>query len=139
MTSKRAAALLALADRVDRGDGDLRDLEIDVAVLALGFFVIPPRYDGGRVGYGYINPNGQQVIPGHGGSQLVPEFMRSIDAAATLVPEGWEYTFQNVNGYPEATLTNHTIQRTAWSAAGTLPLSITAAALRAHAAQMGAV
>ncbi len=56
-----------------------------------------------------------------------------IDAAMILVPEGWEYTLMNVNGYDEATLTNHTLERTAWSSGNSLALALAASALRSRA------
>lgn len=56
-------------------------------------------------------------------------------AALMLAPEGWEYTLMNANGYPEATLTNHAIQRTVWAPGETLSLALCAAALRARASQ----
>lgn len=102
--------LLALADRVEALTGPDREVDAAIAVAALGWFTIPPRYEGDKVGYGYIDADGVRVHPGHGGDQMVPRLTASLDAAMTL------YTV-----LPDLT--------------STCPLKATAAALRALAAQ----
>lgn len=82
----------------------------------------------GAGGWGWNRPG----LPDHFNASP-PAYSTSLDAAMTLVPEGWEYLLMNGNGYHEATFTNHVLQRTAWAAGETLPLAICAAALRARA------
>ena len=62
-----------------------------------------------------------------------PEYTASLDAAMTLVPEGWLFDLYNLNGYPEAHLTNDTLQRVAVSVVTATPaLALCAAAIRAQ-------
>ena len=80
--------LLELAEQVEAATGPDRELDCLIAVAALGFFEVAPRWEGGPIGYGYINKDGERIEPGHGGDQLVRKFTASLDAAMTLVPEG---------------------------------------------------
>jgi hypothetical protein len=82
--------LLELAERVEGAAGPDRELDCAIAVAALGFFELASKWEGGPVGYGYTDNDGAEVRPGHGGDQLVPRFTFSLDAAMTLVPEGWQ-------------------------------------------------
>ena len=67
-----------------------------------------------------------------------PAYTASLDAAMTLVPEGWLFDLYNLNGYPEAHLTNDTLQRVAVSVVTATPaLALCAAALRAQEAHNG--
>jgi hypothetical protein len=81
--------LLELADRVEAATGPDRELDAEIAVTALGFFVADPRYPGAPTAYGYVDEDGSRVEPGHGGKQLIRQFTSSLDAAMTLVPVGW--------------------------------------------------
>ena len=83
--------LRLLADRVEAATGPDRELDCVIAVAALGFFEVPPRWEGAPIGYGYIDADGAEVRPGQGGDQLVRHFTTSLDAAMTLVPEGAEF------------------------------------------------
>lgn len=80
-----SAALQALADSVENSKPD-REMDCAIAVAALGFFEVAPKWEGGPIGYGYIDADGCRVEPGHGGDQLVPRFTTSLDAALKLVP-----------------------------------------------------
>lgn len=84
-----APELVALAARVEAAGGGDRELDCRVAAAAGGFFELPPKWEGGPIGYGYLDADGGEVRPGHGGDQLVPRYTRSLDAAMTLVPVGW--------------------------------------------------
>lgn len=77
-----------LIERVAVGGPD-REIDAMIGVAIGRFFEIPPKWDGGPVGYGYIDSDGAEVRPGNGGKQLVPFYTSSIDAAMTLVPRGW--------------------------------------------------
>lgn len=71
---------------------------------------------------------------GHGGQGYIPpDYTGSLDAAVTLVPEGWaDISMLNSNGYYEATLNNHNIKRTAWGHNDhSFALALSAAAIRA--------
>ena len=72
MTTNRAT-LLALADRVEKASGPDRELDAAVCVAALGMFE-----EGGSVGF-----------TGRGDMRPPPNFTASIDAALSLVPDGW--------------------------------------------------
>lgn len=75
-----------LIAKIEAGEVPLRELDCEIAVCAAGFFTIPPKWEGGPVGYGYTDSDGHEVHPGHGGDQLVCRYTASIDAALTLVP-----------------------------------------------------
>lgn len=80
--------LLKLAERCEAATGPDRSLDCAIAVAAADYFLLPPKWDGGPVGYGYFDADGAEVHPGHGGDQLVKRYTASLDAAMTLVPEG---------------------------------------------------
>ena len=89
--------LLALADRVEKATGPDRELDLELAVRVnyKGMFDdltaiyqwgaggdeidchYPPK--NGKPSKGYLDP-----------AQFCPRFSASLDAAMTLVPEGWE-------------------------------------------------
>lgn len=84
-----AETLLELAARCVAATGPDRELDCDIAVAALGFFTLPPRYEGGDVLYCYKDDKGVTNSPGQAGDMLVRHFTASLDAAMTLVPERW--------------------------------------------------
>lgn len=118
------SALLELAARVEAATGSDRELD---AAIATG---IGKK---ARVKYGHPALGNEYSAPAY-----FERYTASIDSAMSLVPEGWEYSFLNGNGYDEAALTSHGIERTAWSSGNSLPLAICAAALRARASMMEA-
>lgn len=67
-----------LADRVERADGPSRELDVEIA-LAIGW-----RLD-------QSGPNDLWREPGRADWVELPEFTASLDAALTLVPEGWKF------------------------------------------------
>lgn len=145
-TTTHGNELLALGERVAMACGP--DREIDCRVWLVVGDVL------GSTEYSPRNPlpmkpscisNGRWMgsalekypddISGIARSWRVPLFTSSLDAAMALVPEGWSRSTSNENGYEEVTLNNHGLKRTAWAHAATPALALTAAALRAHAAQ----
>jgi hypothetical protein len=135
------AALLALADRVPALTGPCRETDAEIAVVALGWIVRLPRYEGDDVAYGYPDGDGA-VFPGNGGGdRLVREFTASLDAAMKLAPEGWRIvslgdrtlSFQVILSRGTAEFSRG---EPVFGYAATPALALTAAALRAIAAEM---
>lgn len=87
------ADLSELLERVKAATGPDRELDCEIAIAVDGYFTLPPRWDGGPIGYGYVDADGTLIHPGHGGDQLVKRYTASIDAALALVerclPEWW--------------------------------------------------
>lgn len=74
-----------LLKRVEAASGPDQEIDCLLAVALDGFFEIEPKWDGGPIGYGYVNDDGTRIEPGHGGAQLVHRYTASIDAALALV------------------------------------------------------
>lgn len=124
--------LLELAARCEAAAGADRELDAAIAVAALGFFEIEPKWEGGPVGYGYIDADGCPVHPGHGGDQLVKEFTASLDAAMELAKDfGGQVTFFK-DGTAKAFLWQP-YPMAVEAKAATPALALTAAALKARA------
>ena len=71
---------------LEMATGPSRELDCAIAVTIDGYYEIPPKWEGGPVGYGYVEDDGKRYVePGHGGDQLVPHYTASIDAAVALV------------------------------------------------------
>lgn len=126
-----AQELLQLADRVEALTEPCREVDAAIAVTALGWFTIPPRYVGDSVGYGYMEADGTRIHPGHGGDQIMPRYTTSLDAAITLA-EIDEAAFIALSDAMVA-LENNGWAKGEW--AKMLPRYITAAALRARASE----
>ena len=134
MTDK--ATILALAERVEKAEGADRELECDV-FAALNPDLKPVRnakgtfYDPGMISElaasKYITK----------GVHIVQRYTHSLDAAMTLVPEGW--VVGEMSWWPHSKSATchmdnmHKLK--ACSGAVSLPLALTAASLRAHASQ----
>lgn len=113
--------LLRLAERCEAATGP--DREIDGAIDRL--FNKRPKhgdYDPGERAVWRVKDGWSGLlVRGDGfarGSFCAAEYTASLDAAMTLVPEGWEYVL---------------MERTVWSSGNSLALALTAAALRALA------
>jgi hypothetical protein len=90
--------IAGLIERLEKATGPDRTLDCCIAVDADGFFEVAPQWDGGPVGYGYIDKSdGARIEPGHGGDQLVPRYTRSIDAALALTERAVPWA--NCHGY----------------------------------------
>jgi hypothetical protein len=125
----RRDALMAVAARVEALTGPCRETDAEIAVAALGWITRPPRYDGDDISYGYVN-KGLLVLPGNGaGNCLVPEFTASLDAAMTLAKGRQVRLLISEDGIASALVGDNA------STAATPALALTAAALRAIAAQ----
>lgn len=82
--------LMELASRVEAGEGPDRELDAAIGVAVAGYFLGEPRYPGAERRYGYVDKEGCRVEPGNGAAdRLIPPYTASLDAAMTLVPEGW--------------------------------------------------
>lgn len=123
-----AGDLMALASRVERyevtGPYDIaRDRERDINEAVAAAVGVPATVKVGHEILGNL-----RAVP-----TRLPAYTASLDAAMTLVPQGWRIgtLAQGRNGSCYATLVNDE-----WAAgdAATLALALTAACLRAHAA-----
>lgn len=141
MTPAEADELMGLAGRVTAydpwhsPDNFADEMPLDLAI-AKAFGVAAPDWQIARGSVtGYFSGDG---IDGFG-SPMVPQYTRSIDAAMTLIGDGWEWSMTNTGsdtfgpfsvglGDP---LTFPDVE------ARTLPLAICAAALKARAHQGG--
>lgn len=74
--------LLDLADTVEKLEGPSREVDAEIA-KAIGWCFVGEGHPIGRVWY---NPEGRAAT--------LPAFTRSLDAAMTLVPEGWEWQIE---------------------------------------------
>lgn len=115
------AALLALAERVERGDATNEEI-----ASALGW------RESNLVSSGWwYAPDGIAQLG-------VPAWLTSLDAAVTLVPEWWVVSHVNSGGtHFMAMRTPAPPFRSVTGKADTEPQARTAAALRARAAMMG--
>lgn len=119
------ATLLSLADRCERASGPDRHLDAEIARVLL-----PSEATGitrSRYGWSYrvFGPSGWddewlETLP----------FTASLNAAVTLVPEGWTWARYH-NGAVECVSRDHSITK---ACANTSALALCAAALRAMAA-----
>ena len=110
------ATLLALADRVEAASGPDRALSADI-LKAVGY-----RASGWQL----LDPNGNPCLQ-------VPDVLASIDAALSLVPDGWRKMVDDLDRTPEAIVSTPDQKRSWDGRAATMPLALTAAALRALA------
>jgi hypothetical protein len=151
------ATLLALAERVEALTGSDRAISQTLGVLhsdlavALGWHRIPPRFTKLK-GSGWISPSdwigensdGSPILDSLHGSDTYrkpPLWLWSIDAAVSLIPAGWMITYLSEIGGAggcACNLGNPGNSKSAFSDHGarTLAHSVTAAALRACAAEM---
>lgn len=137
------AALLALADKLEKANGPSRELDALIHAAVTGKDVI---YDGGERPHSAVIV-GSETWANRDGSEnatvegYAPAYTASIDAALTLVPEGFSGSVYfgagplqvaNVNCHicgPDVNVSeDHT------GIAPTSPLALCAAALRARAA-----
>ncbi len=120
------AEIARLIERLEQTGPD-RELD-ELVASAFGWSkVANPTHAGGLLGRWY-RPDGS--MSGHGGP---PSFTASIDAAMTLVPEGWSYEIRP--RYARLIHPVHSYQDVqAWSRGtnGTTALALCIAALRAH-------
>ena len=112
--------LLALADRAEAATGPDRDIDVAIAPL-IGVRVVE-----------HSHPLGRRFYDKNGADVLLPRFTASLDAAMSLVPEGWEWRLysNSLRKGPEAQLQRDKIIITRGA---TPALALTAACLRAHA------
>lgn len=131
-------ALTELATRVEALDGapDYFNPINEEIVKAIGWRFVR---EGHPIGCVWYRPDGR--------ASCVPNFTGSLDAALSLVPEGWSTGLGDLHGYAppiwRAHLRDHNNPNPArrqWieGHAATPALTLTAAALRALAAQAGA-
>lgn len=130
MTDEQRAALLALAERCEAATGP--DRALDAAIFATLF---PKELDNPKhyARFGGINRADLNYLNDVG----VKLYTASIDAALTLVPDGWNGRLGWCRGAGYAELFDVAAGEAKGEthAAATLPLAICAAALRARAAQ----
>lgn len=125
-----------LIERIEAASGPDREIDCAIGVAIGRFFTLPPKWEGGPVGYGYRGADGEERHPGHGGDQLVPRYTESVDAALTLVPEGrsWELTQVVSEGISIAFIWNMFEAGEGDSAEAATPaLALCAAALKSRA------
>lgn len=96
--SLTAEACAELVGRLEKATGPDRELDAQIYCAKNGYgFVKFERWNqhAGRLFYS---------IPGmelHCGSEGFPLYTRSIDSALTLVPEGWAWFVERIEGYSE--------------------------------------
>lgn len=120
---------MTLLDRLESAEEGSRDLDAEIASERIGF-------DAACVG-GAGWPDGELIIPMFPGWQVLPYFTTSIDAALTLVPEGFgrgAFNFQRdrFGRCCAVVWTDVEFQKSQRGAAKTPALAICAAALRAQ-------
>lgn len=130
MTSERAAALLALADKVEAASGPDREL------MCAAYRAVFPEVSAGT--WDAIDDWDAR----YDRFCAMLDVSAYIDAAATLVPEGWDYGVQCL-GEDGSTAS---VWRHGWHDDTVIMChtqepapALVSAALRAHAAQMGGV
>jgi hypothetical protein len=152
--------LVKLAERCEAAVGPDRELDADICIAALGWSEIPSEEGDWRSlkgPSGRINVTRNGSNGGFAGDKL-PKFTASLDAAMTLVPEGWRWIMRqarpdkaNPNEYGYfARLETEDFESVTWGKgsdwltdtvagqdvfvwAGTPALALCAAALRSHA------
>jgi hypothetical protein len=131
--SADAAALTALAERVESAQGPDRELDAKI-VAAIGSVAIPWHHHGVAVPQ-WREPSG---LEGAGtvstASRYVPLYTASVDAAVALVPVGWERGFSHDPPHQAVGRVNKWNEHSIEARAATPALAICAAALRALAA-----
>ena len=130
----QAETLIALAERVENLDGPDRhvDAEIDAA---LGWRRVEnPTAAGGLIDLWHA-PDGTMKRR----DERLHLYTASLDAAMSLVPEGWVWTINQFPDKASAYLVNSACQmaRPHEQYQATPALALTAAALRARAASLG--
>ena len=135
------AELLALAERVEKAEGP--DRELDYAILR----VLKPEYAGSEWqpyadGLRHVNDSSDaRTLPAR--ETCPQQWTSSLDAAASLMPEGWECAlYWGVNNFAsEAQLERHDRHKTfaepTTGTAATPTLALCAAVLRALAGGSG--
>lgn len=118
--SKEGLETLAL--RCESANGPDRELDAEIGVMA-GFRVVDEGH-----------PLGLQCYTARGQSVPLPRYTASLDAAITLVPDGWVWS---MNTFPNAASAYcmdpaSEIVRPLRQFIATAPLALTAAALRAQ-------
>lgn len=83
-----------LIARIESGDGDERELDAEVGRVVFG----PDAVRNGGVGW----PFGTMIVPCYPGWMELPRYMTSVDAALTLLPEGWWLAFLGWNDARDA-------------------------------------
>lgn len=119
-----------LAERCEKASGPDRELDIEIAI-ASGLYVKEKRGSDRKEWFYPTDGKGWRHSPYSLGFERLPSFTASLDAAMTLVPEGYDWAVFRTNGG----LTVH-----AWCGSredvfsSTPALALCAAALRAIAA-----
>jgi hypothetical protein len=123
-------SLLALAERCERAEGPDRRLDAEIDWTARderGAWYVAENYRGG---FSHVSGWWRDADDR---SHKAPEYTASLDAALTLVPEGWAWELSHNSapgGY--AKVYQELGYEQASSAAATPALALCAAALRAH-------
>ena len=86
-----------VVERIEGLDGSDRQVDAEIGLATGAFFTVPNKGWPDRLDYCRINGDGSQTFPGNGFDQLVPAYTASIDAAMTLVPEGWGWNISQPN------------------------------------------
>lgn len=90
--------LLELAERCERAEGPDRELDCLIGVAIGRFFTQPNKGWPDRPDYCEHRRDDTTCFPGNGFDQLVPRYTASLDAAMTLVPEGYRFSVDNAFG-----------------------------------------
>ena len=95
-------ALRDLIERVEAAQGPDRELDRDIMIVVVPCdrarfrYWAPVNED---TGYGVIDVERVYYAPHCAQAVAVPQFTASIDAAMTLVPEGWRFGIEQAGAY----------------------------------------
>ncbi|WP_066795245.1 hypothetical protein [Sphingomonas soli] len=136
------AELLALAERVEAATGSDRELDRDIMLAAVPCDRAPFRYwmpMNENTGHGAVDIERVYYGPHCAQAVAVPAYTASIDAAMMLVPEGWftRLATEDRHSHSWRWELRGGFGLNVGSRAATPALALTAAALRARAAELG--
>lgn len=85
-------SLTSLIERIEAATEGSRELDCEICV-AVGWFRRDPARNHYNFAFDYVDIRDPQHdrLPGHGGDQLVPHITTSMDAAFTLLPNGFTW------------------------------------------------
>lgn len=123
--------LIELAERVEAAEGPCRLLDAEIGAYLQRERVRAAGHAGSAI-------RADEQDPGHiteslGCGWWAPRYTASIDAAMTLVPEGWNFEVDRIGGRGGAVVNKSVLSRDAFIAQAATPaLALCAAALRAQ-------
>lgn len=140
--SQAEHSLIELAERVEKADGPDRGLDALIAIALDPERQVIVDHEPGRFPRKAIYGPVTKLVPmaeanGEDAADYInaPRYTASLDAAMTLVPEGHNWAVEHSTDGDGAWCYDKNVNNTGPSLAATPALALTAAALRARAAQ----